>query len=199
MIFCNNCGKANDDAARICHNCGAWFGGQSSSTPFQTAPQQPPPRPQEPELPPAQPFNSWSNPQQQAGAPWQSMQPSNSGGIFVPGQKREPVLVLLLPILTCGFYVFYWWYVTSSEIKNALGREDVNPSLDLLLGILTCGIYYIYLAYREPQMLLLLQERAGLPRNDITIISLVLYLFFAPVTLLLIQTELNKIWDASRK
>jgi hypothetical protein len=201
MIFCTNCGKANDDAARICHNCGAWFGGQASSTPFQTAQ---PPRAeaqQQQQPPPTQqpPANPWANPPQQPGTPWQSMQPAfGGGGLMSTGEKREPVLVLLLPILTCGIYIFYWWYATSTEIKNALGREDINPGLDLLLGIITCGIYYIYLSYRNPQMLLLMQDRVGLPRNDISIISLVLNLVFAPVTLFLIQTELNKIWDASR-
>jgi hypothetical protein len=199
MIFCNNCGKANDDAARICHNCGAWFGGQGSATPFQNAapPSAGAEQAQQPQQAQPPPVNSWSNPQ--PGAPWQGMQPAFGGsGLMAPGEKREPVLVLLLPIVTCGIYIFYWWYVTGTEIKNALGREDINPGLDLLLGILTCGIYYIYLSYRDSQMLLLLQDRAGLPRNDISIISLVIYLVFAPVTLFLIQTELNKIWDASR-
>jgi hypothetical protein len=193
MIFCTNCGKANDDAARICHNCGAWFGGQASSTPFQTAT---PPDAGAQQQAQAPPVNPWATPP--PGAPLQSMPPAFGGGLLSAGTKREPVLALLLPLLTCGIYVFYWWYVTGTEIKNALGREDINPGLDLLLGVLTCGIYYIYLSYRDSQMLLLMQERVGLPRNDISIISLLLYLVFAPVTLFLIQTELNKIWDASR-
>jgi len=197
MIFCTNCGKANDDAARICHNCGAWFGGQASSTPFQTA-EPPSAGTQQQQQPP--PANPWAAPQ--PGSPRQSMQPAfgggGGGGLLSAGEKREPVLVLLLPLVTCGIYVFYWWYVTGTEIKNAVGREDINPGLDLLLGILTCGIYYIYLSYRDSQMLLAMQDRVGLPRNDISIIAMVLYLVFAPVTLFLIQTELNKIWDASR-
>ncbi|HEV7858899.1 MAG TPA: DUF4234 domain-containing protein [Pyrinomonadaceae bacterium] len=202
MIFCTNCGKANDDAARICHNCGSWFGGQAGSTPFQTAAPpnagEQPPQPQQSQQPQPPPVNPWATPQ--PGAPWQSMQPAfgSGSGLLSTGEKREPVLALLLPFVTCGIYVFYWWYVTGTDIKNALGREDINPGLDLLLGILTCGIYYIYLSYRDSQMLLLMQDRVGLPRNDISIISLVLYLVFAPVTLFLIQTELNKIWDASR-
>jgi hypothetical protein len=194
MIFCTKCGKANDDAARLCHNCGAMFGGQASSTPFQTAdPSSVGAQPQ------PQPGHSWSTPPQ-PGPPWQSMQPSPiGGGLLAAGEKREPALVIVFTLLTCGIYIFYWWYATGTEIKNALGREEMNPALDLLLGIITCGVYYIYLSYRDPQLILLMQDRVGLPRNDITIISLVLYLVFAPVSLFLIQTELNKIWDASQK
>lgn len=201
MIFCTNCGKANDAAARLCHNCGARFGGQGSTTPFQTtdpyagpgSQRQPPPTQQQP--PPANPRPIW-----QTDAPPQGMQQVPPAvGLPSVGTRREPVLVMLLPFLTCGIYLFYWWYVTSTEIRNAVGRNETNPGLDLLLGILTCGLYYIYLAYREPQYLLELQDRVGLPRNDITVISLILYLVFSPVTLLLIQTELNKIWEAARQ
>lgn len=189
MIFCTNCGKANDEAARLCHHCGALFGGQTGTTPFQTT--APPREQQQQQQPP--PYQPPLNQQQ----PLQPVQPAS--GLRSVGTKREPVLVLLLPLLTCGIYLVYWWYVTGTEIRDAVGRNEINPALDLVLGILTCGLYYIYLSYREPQYLLEMQDRVGLPRNDITVISLILYLLFAPVTLLLIQTELNKIWEAARR
>lgn len=188
MIFCTNCGKANDGAARLCHHCGALFGGQAGTTPFQTT-----------ALPREQQQQAYQ-PTYQPPPPPQQLQPSPPAtGLRSVGTSREPVLVLLLPFLTCGIYVLYWWYVTGTEIRDAVGRNEINPALDLLLGILSCGLYYIYLSYREPQYLLEMQDRVGLPRNDITVISIVLYLLFTPVTLLLIQTELNKIWEAARR
>ncbi len=187
MIYCTTCGQQNEDAARVCMNCGAPFTGQKSSTPFTTGDAtntgtQPPGGP-------------WATPQY-GGTP-QAMQTGYGGGLQVVGAKREPAMVIVFTLVTCFIYLFYWWYITSAEIKNALGRQDINPALDIVLGILTCGIYFIYLAYRNPQLMLEMQDRVGLPRNDISIISLILYLVFAPVTSFLIQSELNKIWDAA--
>jgi hypothetical protein len=187
MIFCTKCGQQNDDAARNCINCGAPFGGQSGSTPFTTAG-------------PASP-----GAEQQTGSPWATpsygeqayMQPG-PGGIMTPGQKRDPIMVLILGLVTCGIYMIYWIYITSTEIKNALRREDVNPALDVVLAIVTCGIWLIYLSYKYPQLILELQDRARIPRNDISVISLILTIVgLSPVSFFMIQSELNKVWEAA--
>jgi hypothetical protein len=196
MIYCTNCGHSNDDTARSCVKCGARFTGQSGTTPFTTAP------------PPANPGT-----QQQQGSPWggtppphgwqqppqqQGMQPVYTGpGLYAVGEKREPVMTLVLPLVTCGIYGFYWWYVTATEIRNALNRPDINPGMDLMLGILTCGIYFIFLAHKYTQLMLEMQDRAGLPRNDISLVALLLYIFFNPASFFIMQTELNRIWDAA--
>jgi hypothetical protein len=190
MIYCTKCGQANDDAARVCMSCGATFTGRGSSDPqpFTTA----------------DPAATESQ-QQQPGSPWTTplepayMQPQPSG-IITPGEKRDPIMVLILGILTCGIYAVYWTYKTSSEIKDALGREDINPALDAVLTFVTCFIWLIYLAYKYPQLLLQLQDKAGLPRNDISLISLILAIVgLSPVSFFMIQSELNNVWDNVRK
>jgi hypothetical protein len=187
MIYCTKCGQANEDAARACINCGARFGGQSGAVPFTTV----------------DPAGSAGA--QQAGRLWTTplseepayMQPQ-TGGIITPGEKRDPVTVLILSILTCGLYAVYWVYATSSEIKRATGREDIHPALDAILSLVTCYIWLIYLAYKYPQLILDLQERAGRPRNDISIISLILaVVVLFPVSMFMIQGELNNVWDAA--
>ncbi len=187
MIFCTNCGQQNDDAARTCTNCGAALrttGGSSPYTPPGTAAGG-----QWGETP------SWATPP--SGEQLQGVPPARAGLLAV-GEKREPVMVLLFTFLTCGIYGFYWVYTTSTEMKNALGRADINPTLDVVLGLVTCGLYFIYLFYRYPQDLLQLQDRAALPRNDITMISILLAIFgLSIVSLFMIQTELNKVWDAA--
>jgi Domain of unknown function (DUF4234)/zinc-ribbon domain len=190
MIYCTKCGQANDDAARLCMSCGASFGGKSGPAPFTTA----------------EPASAGT---QQAGgsSPWTTplyeepayMQPQ-AGGIITPGEKRDPLMVLILSLLTCGIYAIYWVYQTSSEIRDALGREDISPTLDAVLTLVTCYIWLIYLAYKYPQLLLLLQERAGLPRNDISLVSLILAIVgLTPVSLFMIQSELNNVWDADKR
>jgi len=192
MIFCTNCGQQNDDAARTCVNCGAAFGGQGGTTPFTTAP----PPGTSTQQPPAP--GAWANPTY--GDPSQGMQQQAAGqpGLYSAGEKRDPIMVLVLTFVTCGIYGIYEIYKVSTEMRDALGRQDINPTLDVVLGLFTCGLYFIYLAYRYPQLLLEMQDRVRLPRNDISLISIILAVCgLSVVSIFMIQTELNKIWDAS--
>ncbi len=191
MIYCTNCGQPNDDAARSCTNCGKQFGGQANSQPFQTAP---PPGAQAP--------GGYAPPQTPPyGDPAYGMQYAGGGaraGLYSVGEKRDPIMVLVFTLITCGIYGIWWWYTIMTEIKNSLGREDINPGMDLVLAIVTCGLYGIYLYYKYPQLMLEMQDRAGLPRNDISVISIVLSVVgLAVVSIFMIQTELNKIWDGA--
>lgn len=125
------------------------------------------------------------------------LQPWWGGGLFAIGERRDPVMVLVFSLLTCGLYSWYWWFVTATDVKNALRREDINPAMELVLSFVTCGIYLIFLYYKYPQMMLEMQERVRLPRNDISTVSLLLGIFFPLAAMFIIQTELNKIWDAA--
>ncbi len=193
MIYCTNCGQQNADDARSCFNCGQAFTGQSSSTPFTTPGATPYGEPQPQQQPPG--TSPWGTPSY--GAP---MQQRPGGGLTAVGESRDPIMTIVLAIVTCGIYMYFWIYQTSTEIKNALGgREDINPTLDVVLSIFTCGLYIIYLAYRYPQLINELQDRAGQPRNDISTISIILAVVgLWIVSLFMIQTELNKVWDGAR-
>lgn len=190
MIFCANCGQANDDAARACASCGLRFTGQASSTPFTTTPF----KTATDESERQRVFETEGTPSNQ-NALQEIQQASHANGLDAVGKKRDPLMVLALSLLTCFVYLIYWWYISGVEIKNALGREDLNPALDITLGLLTCGLYFVYLAYRYPQLIMEMQTRAGMPRREIAVVSLVLYILFAPVSGFMIQSELNKIWE----
>lgn len=185
MIYCTKCGQQNADDARGCSNCGQPFTGQAGSTPFTA----PPPVGQ-------QAGSQWGTPP--GGAP---MQPMSGGGLASVGEKKEPAMVIVFAILTCGIYLYFWIYQTSTDIKNALGgREDINPTMDIVLCIVTCGLYFIYLLYKYPQLLLELQDRTRQPRNDISTISIILGVVgLGIVSIFMIQTELNKVWDAGTR
>ncbi|MDO6995122.1 DUF4234 domain-containing protein [Brachyspira innocens] len=64
------------------------------------------------------------------------------------GTVRTIPIVLLLNIVTCGWYYIYWIYQTSSEIKHFTEREDLNPTLEVILGIVTGGLYFKYWYYK---------------------------------------------------
>ncbi|HEY0004801.1 MAG TPA: DUF4234 domain-containing protein [Pyrinomonadaceae bacterium] len=195
MIYCTSCGQPNDDAASACVRCGAKFTGQAGSTPFTTA---------EPQRGGAQ----QSGPQQAGGSqrstgmppPQYMQQMPGASGLASVGVKRDPVMVLVLTLLTCGIYAIWWYYTYATEVKDALGREDLNPLTDLLLGFVTCGVWAIYaFFYKYPQLLMEMQRRAGLPTNDITMMTLLLGILFSPAAIFIIQSELNKIWDAANR
>ena len=214
MIACPSCGAGNVEGTRFCVKCGTTLPASSSPAPeswrqsgdlgsqqpqgapsggFAPGSQPPGYQTPDPYAPAAQ--TPWSQPQPQA------MQPGYRGaGLLAIGEKREPMMVVLFTILTCGFYGWYWLYTTGTEIKNALGKEDMNPAMDLVLGIVTCGIYMIYIFYKYPQMMLEMQDRAGRPRNDISMMSLLLAIFgLGIVSIAIIQGELNSIWDSAAR
>ncbi len=207
MIACPSCGAGNVEGTRFCVKCGttlptapapeSWrqsgdLGSQQGAPSGGFAPGSQPGGYQTPDpYAPAAP-SAW--PQQP-----QAMQPGyNAAGLFSIGEKRDPMMVVLYTLLTCGIYGIWWWYQTITEIKNALGREDINPGMELILAIVTCGLYGIYLYYKYPQLMLEMQDRAGRPRNDISMMALLLAIFgLAIVSIPIMQSELNNIWDAA--
>ena len=52
-------------------------------------------------------------------------------------EKRSPGIVILLSIVTCGIYAWYWVYCVSKETKDFLGDDSINPGLEVLLSIIT--------------------------------------------------------------
>src|SRR3712207_2704502 len=214
MIACPSCGAGSVEGTRFCVKCGTtlptapapetWR--QSGDLGQQSSPQQGAPsggfasgsQPSGYQTPdpyaPAAP-SGWGQP------PPQAIQPGYGGGGAGPfsiGEKREPMMVVLFTILTCGIYGWFWLYTTITEIKNALGREDINPAMELVLSIVTCGLYMVYIFYKYPQMMLEMQDRAGRPRNDISMTTLLLAVFgLGIVSIAIMQSELNNIWDAA--
>ena len=180
MIFCTKCGKENEDDARLCAHCGASFGGRESATPFTTT------RLEE----------RATRPLVADVAAKQELEEVKREPLFAVGERRNPLLVLVLGFVTCYFYLFYWWYVTASDIRRATGRSEINPPLELVLNLLTCSLFSIYLSYKYPKLVLEMQEKAGVTRNDTSLVSVLLSLIsLGPIACYVIQTDLNKVWE----
>ncbi|MBQ8577788.1 MAG: DUF4234 domain-containing protein [Clostridia bacterium] len=112
-------------------------------------------------------------------------------------EKRSPVAVLLLSIVTCGIYQLYLIYKVSQEIRDFRGDNSISPGTELLLSIITCGLYEIYWFYKYGRLVFDMQQRVGVPgASDMSLVLLLLPVFgFGVVSMLLLQTELNRIWD----
>jgi hypothetical protein len=199
MSVCAACGTNNDESMKFCVNCGA------------TLPSAPPPESWrqsgalgQQQAEPSGPASGYATPDPYAvPAPgWQQQGvTARPAVLYTIGEKRDPLMVVVFTLLTCGIYGIFWWYTVMTEIKNALGRQDINPGMEILLTFVTCGIYGFYLYYKYPQLMLEMQDRAGKPRNDITMTALLLAIFgLAIVSIPIMQSELNSIWDtAARK
>lgn len=184
MIHCTKCGQQNADDARSCYNCGQPFTGQGSSTPFTA----PPGAQQQTNTP-------WGTPPPSYGAP---MQQRPGAGLAAIGETRDPIMVIVFTIITCGFYGIWWVFTMMTEVKNALAREDLNPGMELLFAFISCGIYGIYaFYYKYPKLMVEMQQRLGMPVNDISTMTLILAFVFAPASFFMIQDQLNKIWQAA--
>lgn len=112
-------------------------------------------------------------------------------------KKRSPVSVLLLSLVTCGIYSFYLIYKISDEVREFRGDSSINPTMELLLSIITCGVYGIYWYYKYGKLAFDMQNRVGVNSpSDLSIVLMLLPIFgLAVVSLLLLQAELNRVWD----
>lgn len=85
--------------------------------------------------------------QMDPGAPARPEPPVRPGII----KERNPIVVIILSMVTCGVYWFYWMYKITEELRDATGDETLKPGTDLLLGLVTCGMWGLYTEYRHVQ------------------------------------------------
>lgn len=81
-------------------------------------------------------------------------------------KERNSVLVVVLMLVTCGLYGFYWLYVTTDELQKATDRTDLNPVIDLLLAIVTFGLWGLYAEYRNARIVHEEMTKRGLAHSD---------------------------------
>lgn len=120
------------------------------------------------------------------------------------GTRREPALVLLFILLTCGIYYMYWVYKVSGEMQEFLGEPDVSPAVELLLTALTCGFYLFYWDWKTAEKIARMQARVGLPVTNNAVLYLVLNILglgpaggIGLIVPLIEQGHLNDIWRAA--
>jgi hypothetical protein len=108
--------------------------------------------------------------------------------------RQDPVLVLILGILTCGLYLIYWNYKAAEAINAELGREAISPAIAILGGCCTpVNLYFYYLTGKEAQPVI--QRNAGREPEDQTVMLMVLGFFFPMVSAMIVQGDLNRMYD----
>ncbi len=109
------------------------------------------------------------------------------------GEVRNPTTVWLLSF--CGLYGMYWWYLVGNELKNYLGKEDLNPTMDLVIAFI-CFPYVFYLPIKYGALLQEAQQRAGMANAEDQGMSFLIWMFICNLGYKNFQTELNKVWES---
>lgn len=95
--------------------------------------------------------------------------------------QRNPVVVLVLTLVTCGLYGLYWFWVTRDEI-NSLGGDVPHP---ILIIIPIANLYFLW-KYSE------CLAKNVIQKEDSKIMYFLLFIVIGIVGIFLAQTELNK-------
>lgn len=112
----------------------------------------------------------------------------------VPYFKNEPIMVLLLGFLTCGLYLIYW-NIKAAQVLNAVAdKEVISQPIAIFAGCcMPVNLYFYYLAGKEA--LPMLYEKVGANKKDETILLMILGLVFPMVAAMIVQGDINKLYN----
>ena len=109
--------------------------------------------------------------------------------------NRNIAVAIILSLVTCGIYEFYWIYRLNEE-TNMLSNEakKTDGVMVIILSIITCGIYMWYWLYKRGEILDNYKTSVGVAASNSSVLYLILAIFtYGIISMALIQNELNKI------
>lgn len=108
------------------------------------------------------------------------------------GAIRNPMTVWLLSLVTCGMYAYYFIYMANTELKNYLGKEDLNPVVEVVIGML-CAPFAMW---RLGTTIHEAQQRAGMANAENQATMLAIFSLICGLGYRNAQAELNKVWES---
>jgi len=200
MKTCNSCGAGNADDAKFCETCGMPIQepvkaeGAASASDIEKF-SQPAAEPvaaapvsdyqtQSNNAPHANPKSDYyEEPKTYTGGPVSG----NTSGI----EQRNIVVAILLTLVTCDIYFFYWIYKVNEELKQISGDDTLpDGAMVIILSLVTCGFYGIYWHYKMGQAV---DRIKGAEDGNSSTLYLLLTIFgLGIVALALEQNEINQ-------
>jgi len=111
----------------------------------------------------------------------------------IPKFKNDPVMVLILGIITCGLYLIYWNIKTAQVLNAVAEKEVISQPIALFAGCcMPVNLYFYYLAGKDA--LPKLSEKINEPKKDQTTLLLVLGFLVPMVAAMIVQGEINKLY-----
>ncbi|MBL0065998.1 MAG: DUF4234 domain-containing protein [Bacteroidetes bacterium] len=112
----------------------------------------------------------------------------------VPVFKNEPIVVLLLGLVTCGLYLIYWNIKTAQVINAVAEKEVISQPIAIFAGCcLPVNLYFYYLAGKEG--LPKIYEKIGEQGKDQSTLLLILGFLFPMVAAMIVQGDINKLYE----
>lgn len=137
----------------------------------------------------------------QPSAPVAAPTPWTPVGPGAPSPARGVAFMILVTLITCGFYMIRWYFAVLGELTRA-GKSPTgnSPWLDFLLALLTCGLWGLFVDYRIAKTVAELQAAHGIvPPNDTTLVVLVLDIVgLGLIGSAVQQSEMNRLWTVGR-
>ena len=112
----------------------------------------------------------------------------------IPQFKNEPIVVLLLGLVTCGLYLIYWNIKTAQVINAVAEKEVISQPIAIFAGCcIPVNLYFYYLAGKEGMPKI--YEKRGEPGKDQSTLLLILGFLFPMVAAMIVQGDINKLYE----
>lgn len=107
--------------------------------------------------------------------------------------ERNIALCVILSIITCGIYLYYWLYCLNEDLRTLTGnRNGTSGGVVIFLTLITCGIYHYYWLYKQGDTIDTIKVRMGRPNGSLGILYFILAFFgLGIVSYALMQNEIN--------
>ena len=107
--------------------------------------------------------------------------------------ERNIVVCIILSLVTCGLYTYYWLYVLNEDLRTYTGNKNgTSGGMVILLTLITCGIYHYYWLYKQGDTIDNVKLQRGRMSGSLGILYLILGIFgLTIVSYALMQNELN--------
>lgn len=108
-------------------------------------------------------------------------------------QNRSIATVIILTIITCGIYGWYWVYVTADALEKEGQTGQLAPIVQLILVLFTGPIGYLFFGMAADKNLNAAKTKRGLPTSDNSVAYILLGLIIPIVLVGMVQNEINQL------
>jgi len=114
----------------------------------------------------------------------------------VPVFKNDPILVLVLGIVTCGLYLIYWNIKVAKVLNAVSDNEVISPTIAVISGC--CYPVNVYFYYLVGECLGPLGARTGKEEElkGKSTLLLILGIFVPMVAAMILQRHINELYEA---
>jgi hypothetical protein len=108
--------------------------------------------------------------------------------------KVDPIMVLVLGIVTCGLYLIYWNIQMSKVINSVTKEESISQPIAIFAGCcMPVNIYFYYLIGKEG--LPKIYEKTGVANKDQSMILMIMGFLLPMVAAMMVQGDVNKLYE----